>query len=152
STLALLSASKARFLTYPTVYLEGLVLGFPLLVVPFLLRIEKWLRAMLFVMIVFLIGLSVEVFTHFHYEAPMFVICLLLSLWSARYLRLLKWKRNRVGKVLVNAWAVYSVISLCSISVASLPRRVPELFQKRAQIIEKLSQEQQKQLVSSAMD
>ncbi len=86
----------------------GPVLTLPLFAFPGILR-DRRMRFPLLALAVYVLGLSVEVFTLPHYFAPATCLLYLILIQCMRHLRLWRWKQKAVGLGLVRAIPVLCV-------------------------------------------
>jgi len=92
-------------------YFKNIGLVIPIVMLPFVVRGNPWLRLAVVSCAVFVIGLLPVTHVQLHYSAPIFGLIVLLAMQGMRYLRLWRWHDFPLGKMLV----AVSVL-LCAVS------------------------------------
>jgi hypothetical protein len=108
--LGFLRRSADKFSLWWSFYL-GPILTIPLFALPCILS-DRRMRFPLLALAIFVLGLSLEVFTFPHYFAPATCLLYLVLIQGMRHLRLWQWRSKPVGLALVRAIPILSLAML----------------------------------------
>ncbi len=117
--LGFVRSSASKIALWWSFYL-GPLLTVPLFAFPCILR-DRRMRFPLLALAVFVLGLSLEVFTFPHYFAPAASLLYLVLIQCMRHLRLWQWKGKPVGVALVRAIPIiaFAMITLRVVAAAA---------------------------------
>jgi hypothetical protein len=141
-----LSGAAAKISGLFQAFFAPLLLLVSLITFP-LLRRDRWMRLVLVILGLFTLALLSETWMHAHYAAPIAGLVLLLSVQALRYLRTWRWQTRPVGRMLVRASLLLSLILVTRVGVQVASAKGPTWSLQRARILAELKQQGGRHLV-----
>ena len=123
-----------------------LIFLLPLIMLPWLMR-DRWLRFALLTCGMLMVGAAMETWLMPHYAAPIVGLVFVLLLQSMRRLRLWQWHGIRVGRVVVWALCLLSLVSFATRFTHQMQRTSSGWGSERARILAELEQDGKRHLV-----
>ena len=123
-----------------------LILLLGVIMLPWLIR-DRWPRFALLTCGMFMVGAAMETWLMPHYAAPIVSLALVLLLQSMRRLRLWQWHGIRVGRVVVWALCLLSLVSFAVGFAQQMQRSSSGWGSERARILAELEQDGKRHLV-----
>lgn len=118
----------------------------PLVILPWMLQRDRWMRLALLMVSVFLAALTMEVYAHAHYAAPIMALIPAITAQALRHL----WKLRLTGRLLMSASLVLCVVTFVNWSHDWISKPDPKNMSgvlQREQIIASLKRDGGKHLI-----
>jgi hypothetical protein len=131
-------------------YFKNIGLVIPIIMLPFVVRGNTWLRVAVVSCAVFVIALLPVTHVQLHYSSPIFGLIVLLAMQGMRYLRLWRWHDWQLGKMLVAASVLLCAISFvmfCQNGLAKAKADSQSWSHQRMRILRELEQSPERHLV-----